>query len=93
MESTVTIYHSPLCIHAINFKYSFLFRLRSKLTEALQDTDVDAHSDYASKSRNYRLPNVQGNIIFDPNSQLPREVLLETTLEAFGYKKDIFEVK
>lgn len=35
---------------------------------------------------------IQGSMIFDPSSQLPREALLETTLKAFGYSMDIWEV-
>lgn len=67
---------------------------------ALQGTDVATHSDYTTLSRNYKLgmahenmqANIQGNIVFDTNSQLPREVLLETTLKAFGYNMDLWEV-
>lgn len=68
--------------------------------DALQGTDISTHNDYATKSRNYKLglahesmqAAVQGNIVFDPSSQLPREVLLETTLKAFGFSMDIWEV-
>lgn len=68
--------------------------------DALQDTDVATNNDYTTKSHNYKLgmahesmqANIQGNIIFDPSSQLPREVLLETTLKAFGYNMDLWEV-
>uniref|UniRef100_A0A7N6APW4 Vitellogenin domain-containing protein n=1 Tax=Anabas testudineus TaxID=64144 RepID=A0A7N6APW4_ANATE len=74
--------------------------LRTKLLDALQDTDVTTHHDYTTKSRNYKLgvgyenmhAGIQGNIVFDPSSQLPREVLLETTLKAFGFNMDIWEV-
>nr|XP_046228823.1 apolipoprotein B-100-like [Scatophagus argus] len=75
-------------------------RLREKIMDVLQDTDIATHNDYTTKSRNYKLgvahnnmqASVQGNIIFDPSSQLPREVLLETTLKAFGFNMDIWEV-
>lgn len=64
--------------------------------DVLQDTDVATHNDYTTTSRNYMLDteygHMQGHVIFDPNNQLPREVLLETTLEAFGYSMDIWEV-
>lgn len=69
---------------------SFSLRLRSKLEAALED--MPGNIGYDATSRNFRLPGVQGNLIFDPSSQLPREVLLETSLEAFGYKMDLFEV-
>ncbi|XP_038560849.1 apolipoprotein B-100-like [Micropterus salmoides] len=75
-------------------------KLGKKIMDALQDTDVATHSDYTTQSRNYKLgvayesmlAGIQGNIVFDPSSQLPREVLLETTLKAFGYNMDIWEV-
>lgn len=68
--------------------------------DALQDSDVTTHNDYTTMSRNYKLgvahenmqASIQGNVIFDPSSQLPREVLLETTLKAFGFNMDIWEV-
>lgn len=68
--------------------------------EVLKGTEVLTHSDYASKSRNYKLgvayedmqASVQGSLFFDPSSQLPREVLLETTLKAFGFDMDVWEV-
>ncbi|KAK7940141.1 hypothetical protein WMY93_003467 [Mugilogobius chulae] len=66
--------------------------LKDKLMQALQDLEVSDNSQSVFQSANYRMPGVQGNLIFDPNSQLPREVMLETTLEAFGYKMDVFEL-
>ncbi|XP_023122791.2 apolipoprotein B-100-like [Amphiprion ocellaris] len=74
--------------------------LGQKIMDALQDTDVETHNEYTTKSRNYKLgmahesmqAGIQGNVIFDPSSQLPREVLLETTLKVFGYSMDIWEV-
>ncbi|XP_033846420.1 apolipoprotein B-100-like [Periophthalmus magnuspinnatus] len=68
-----------------------LQELRSKLEQVMQDAEAP-QGLFAPESRNFRLPGVQGNLIFDPNSQLPREALLETTLEAFGFKMDIFEL-
>ncbi|XP_041660813.1 apolipoprotein B-100-like [Cheilinus undulatus] len=62
-----------------------------KILDALEDPEVITHSDYTTMSRNYKLSGVQGNIIFDPSSQLPREVLLETTLKAFGFNMDVWE--
>lgn len=58
------------------------------------------HGDYTTMSRNYKMDaamnnmktSVQGNMIFDPTSQLPKEIMLETTLKAFGYNMDIWEV-
>ncbi|KAM7395254.1 hypothetical protein PAMA_006830 [Pampus argenteus] len=75
-------------------------KLGEKIMDVLQDTDVATHNDYTTKSRNYKLgiahesmqASIQGNTVFDPSSQLPREVLLETTLKAFGYNMDLWEV-
>uniref|UniRef100_G3P570 Vitellogenin domain-containing protein n=1 Tax=Gasterosteus aculeatus aculeatus TaxID=481459 RepID=G3P570_GASAC len=75
-------------------------KLGKKIMDSLQGTDVTTHSDYTTKSRNYKLglaqENIQaavlGNIVFDPSSQLPREVLMETTLKAFGFSIDLWEI-
>uniref|UniRef100_A0A667XTU7 Vitellogenin domain-containing protein n=1 Tax=Myripristis murdjan TaxID=586833 RepID=A0A667XTU7_9TELE len=75
-------------------------KLASRMMEVLQTSDVDTHADYTTMSRNYKLgmaqdgmmADMQGNIIFDPSSHLPREVMLETTLKVFGYNMDMWEV-
>ncbi|XP_032399124.1 apolipoprotein B-100 [Etheostoma spectabile] len=77
-------------------------KLGQRISAALQDTDVSVatHSDYTEKSRNYKLGMahesmqgaIQGNIVFDPSSQLPREMMLETTLKAFGFNMDLWEI-
>jgi len=69
--------------------------------DVLQNTDVPTHTDYTTLSRNYKLgmshesmqANTQGNVIFDLNSQLPREAMLQTTMEVFGYTMDMWEVR
>lgn len=43
-------------------------------------------------SRNYKMGLVEGNMIFEGNSFLPKEVMLEMTLKAFGYDIDMLEV-
>lgn len=43
-------------------------------------------------SRNYKMGSVQGNIIFEGSSYLPKEVMLEMTLRAFGFDIDMMEV-
>ncbi|KAF6723984.1 Apolipoprotein B-100 [Oryzias melastigma] len=73
---------------------------REKILDALQNVEGATDYDFTTTSRNYKLgvahesllASVEGNVIFDPSNQLPREVLLETTLEAFGYSVDIWEV-
>lgn len=44
-------------------------------------------------SRNYKIGSVEGNMIFEGTSYLPREAMLEMTLKAFGYDIDMIEVK
>ncbi|XP_032441081.1 apolipoprotein B-100-like [Xiphophorus hellerii] len=83
----------------INSTESETKKLGDRILQALGNTDISTHHDYTTKSRNYQLgiahknteASIQGNVIFDPNNQLPREVLLETTLKAFGYSLDIWE--
>lgn len=64
----------------------------------MHDEEVLTHSNYTQLSRNYKMDvfipgsKMQGSIIFDPSSQLPREVMLETTLKTFGYNLDFIEV-
>uniref|UniRef100_A0A3Q3G180 Vitellogenin domain-containing protein n=1 Tax=Labrus bergylta TaxID=56723 RepID=A0A3Q3G180_9LABR len=65
---------------------------QEKIVDVLQDTEVIAHGEYSTKSRNYKLSGIQGNIVFDPSSQIPREALLETTLNAFGFSMDVLEI-
>uniref|UniRef100_A0A8C7F9V4 Vitellogenin domain-containing protein n=1 Tax=Oncorhynchus kisutch TaxID=8019 RepID=A0A8C7F9V4_ONCKI len=63
-------------------------------------TIATTHGDYTTMSRNYKMDaamnnmktSMQGNMIFDPTSQLPKEIMLETTLKAFGYNMDMWEI-
>ncbi|RXN25662.1 Apolipoprotein B-100-like protein [Labeo rohita] len=77
--------------------------LGKTIVKLMQDDDLLTHSNYTQLSRNYKMDifmpgsdvmgsNMQGSIIFDPSSQLPREVMLDTTLKAFGYNLDFMEV-
>ena len=43
-------------------------------------------------SRNYKVGSVEGNMIFEGTSYLPKEVMLEMTLKAFGFDIDMMEV-
>lgn len=43
-------------------------------------------------SRNYKFGSSEGNMIFEGTSYLPKEVMLEMTLKAFGYDIDMVEV-
>uniref|UniRef100_A0A671PVZ1 Vitellogenin domain-containing protein n=1 Tax=Sinocyclocheilus anshuiensis TaxID=1608454 RepID=A0A671PVZ1_9TELE len=76
--------------------------LGKTIVKVMQDDEVLTHSNYTQLSRNYKMDvfmpgkdvmgsDMQGSIIFDPSSQLPREVMLETTLKAFSYNLDFIE--
>uniref|UniRef100_A0A3P8XRE4 Vitellogenin domain-containing protein n=1 Tax=Esox lucius TaxID=8010 RepID=A0A3P8XRE4_ESOLU len=62
--------------------------------EALQDYWHPANQ-FSTMSRNYKMDtamgSIKGNIIFDSTDILPKEVLFETTLNAFGYNTDMIE--
>ncbi|XP_010876759.2 apolipoprotein B-100 [Esox lucius] len=76
-------------------------KLGAKILDVITDpTLVSTHGDYTTSSRNYKMDagmndmqtSMQGNMIFDPTSQLPKEIMLETTLKAFGYNIDMLEI-
>ncbi|KAM3861059.1 apolipoprotein B-100-like [Diretmus argenteus] len=99
-NAQVKAFVSSHIYNIISSKDSDTQMLGKTIMEALQNTDVITHADYTTMSRNYKMgmahesmqANMQGNILFDPTGQLPREVLLETTLKAFGYNMDMWEV-
>lgn len=66
--------------------------LRQKIRDALQDNEIGPLMDPAKFSRNYKIGSVEGNMIFEGTSYLPKEVMLEMTLKAFGYEIDMMEV-
>ena len=43
-------------------------------------------------SGNYKVGSLEGNMVFEGSNYLPKEVMLEMTLNAFGYDLDMFEV-
>ena len=73
--------------------------MAKKILDVMGENDVTTDFDY-TKSRNYKIEtganymqtDMRGNMVFDPTSQLPREVMLEMTLNAFGYSMDMWEV-
>ncbi|XP_029590044.1 apolipoprotein B-100 isoform X2 [Salmo trutta] len=66
--------------------------LRQKILDALQGNEVGTVMDPTKFSRNYMIGSVQGNMLFEGTSYLPKEVMLEMTLKAFGYNVDMVEV-
>ncbi|XP_031178438.1 apolipoprotein B-100-like [Sander lucioperca] len=66
--------------------------LRQNIRDALQGNEVGPTMDPTKFSRNYKIGSVEGNMIFEGTSYLPKEVMLEMTLKAFGYDIDMMEV-
>lgn len=74
---------------------NFIFappRLRLMIRDAVQDNKIGNIMDPTRFSRNYKMGSVEGNVIFEGNSYLPKEAMLEMTLRAFGYDIDMMEV-
>lgn len=85
--------HSPYHEFDLCINPSSSYRLKQKILDALQGNEVGTVMDPAKFSRNYRIGSVEGNMIFEGASYLPKEVMLEMTLKAFGYDVDMVEVK
>ncbi|XP_074472134.1 apolipoprotein Bb, tandem duplicate 1 [Sebastes fasciatus] len=66
--------------------------LRQKIQDALQGNEVGPTMDPTKFSRNYKIGSVEGNMIFEGTSYLPKEVMLEMTLKAFGFDIDMMEI-
>uniref|UniRef100_A0AAY4BB94 Apolipoprotein Bb, tandem duplicate 2 n=1 Tax=Denticeps clupeoides TaxID=299321 RepID=A0AAY4BB94_9TELE len=65
--------------------------LREKILDALQGNEIGPVMDLTKFSRNYKVGSLEGNMIFEGEGYLPKEVMLEMSLEAFGYDVDMFE--
>ncbi|XP_071324164.1 apolipoprotein B-100-like [Trachinotus anak] len=66
--------------------------LRHKIRDALQGNEIGPIMDPTKFSRNYKIGSVEGNMIFEGTSYLPKELMLEMTLKAFGYEIDMMEI-
>ncbi|CAK6961810.1 apolipoprotein Bb%2C tandem duplicate 1 [Scomber scombrus] len=66
--------------------------LRQKIRDALQGNEIGPIMDPTKFSRNYKVGSVEGNMIFEGSSYLPKEVMLEMTLKAFGFDIDMMEI-
>ncbi|KAI5610950.1 apolipoprotein Bb, tandem duplicate 1 isoform X1 [Silurus asotus] len=66
--------------------------LRQKVIDALQGNEVGDVMDATKFSRNYKIGSLEGNMVFDNENNLPTEVMLEMTLNAFGYDIDMVEI-
>uniref|UniRef100_A0A8C7DBA1 Apolipoprotein Bb, tandem duplicate 1 n=1 Tax=Oncorhynchus kisutch TaxID=8019 RepID=A0A8C7DBA1_ONCKI len=78
---------------AKSFVISHLTNILASTAVETQESDhVGTVMDPTKFSRNYMIGSVQGNMLFEGTSYLPKEVMLEMTLKAFGYNVDMMEV-
>lgn len=95
-------------IYANHILIAILFpSLKSRVEEALKGNQLPTAKDFRKFSQNYQISKrvsvpgidpisakVEGNVIFDPNSYIPKETMLKTTLHAYGFDpSDVFEVE
>uniref|UniRef100_A0A8U7MET4 Apolipoprotein B n=1 Tax=Corvus moneduloides TaxID=1196302 RepID=A0A8U7MET4_CORMO len=80
--------------------------LKSRVEEALKGNQLPTAKDFRKFSQNYQISKrvsvpgidpisakVEGNVVFDPNSYIPKETMLKTTLHAYGFDpSDVFEL-
>uniref|UniRef100_A0A3Q0RYV0 Apolipoprotein Bb, tandem duplicate 1 n=1 Tax=Amphilophus citrinellus TaxID=61819 RepID=A0A3Q0RYV0_AMPCI len=66
--------------------------LRQKIQDAVQGNEIGPILNPTKFSRNYKIGSLEGNMIFEGPSYLPKEVMLEMTLKAFGYDIDMMEI-
>ncbi|NWU63349.1 APOB protein, partial [Pterocles burchelli] len=80
--------------------------LKSRVEEALKGNQLPTAKDFRKFSQNYQISKrvsvpaldpvsakVEGNVVFDPNSYVPKETMLKTTLNVYGLgPSDIFEL-
>uniref|UniRef100_A0AAX7T336 Vitellogenin domain-containing protein n=1 Tax=Astatotilapia calliptera TaxID=8154 RepID=A0AAX7T336_ASTCA len=64
----------------------------SETQDAIQGNEIGPIMDPTKFSRNYKFGSLEGNMIFEGTSYLPKEVMLEMTLKAFGYDIDMVEI-
>ncbi|NXT37091.1 APOB protein, partial [Pelecanoides urinatrix] len=80
--------------------------LKSRVEESLKGNQVPTAKDFRKFSQNYQISKrvsvpgvdpvsakVEGNVVFDTNSYVPKETMLKTTLNVYGFApSDIFEL-
>ncbi|NXY41420.1 APOB protein, partial [Ceuthmochares aereus] len=80
--------------------------LKRRVEEALKGNQLPTAKDFRKFSQNYQISKrvsvpgldpvsakVEGNVIFDPASYVPKESMLKTTLDVYGFgPSDIFEL-
>ncbi|XP_055041957.2 apolipoprotein B-100 [Misgurnus anguillicaudatus] len=67
-------------------------KLRQKILDAFQGNEVGTLMDPSKFSRFYQMGSLEGNMIFEFPEEMPREVMLDMTLNAFGFDMDLVEI-
>ncbi|GAB1297285.1 Apolipoprotein B-100 [Apodemus speciosus] len=90
----------------LNSEELYVQDLKNLIKNALKDSQLPTILDFRKFSQNYQISKsvslpladpfsakIEGNLIFDPSSYLPKEILLKTTLTVFGLASlDLFEI-
>ncbi|XP_055481973.1 apolipoprotein B-100 [Psammomys obesus] len=90
----------------LNSEELYVQDLKILIKNALENFQLPAIMDFRKFSRNYQISKsaslptfdpvsakVEGNLIFEPSSYLPREIMLKTTLTVLGLASiDLFEI-
>ncbi|XP_066091149.1 apolipoprotein B-100 [Saccopteryx bilineata] len=90
----------------LNSEELYVQNLKELVKETLKNSQLPTIMDFKKYSQNYQfsksvsLPSldpvsakIEGNLIFDPHTYLPKESLLKTTLTVFGFAAaDLFEL-
>ncbi|TRY99586.1 hypothetical protein DNTS_007902 [Danionella cerebrum] len=66
--------------------------VRHKIVVGLNGDKVITSTNQPKFSRYYKIGSLEGNVIFESEELLPNEVILEMTMNAFGYDIDMFEI-
>uniref|UniRef100_A0A3P9J468 Apolipoprotein Bb, tandem duplicate 2 n=1 Tax=Oryzias latipes TaxID=8090 RepID=A0A3P9J468_ORYLA len=67
-------------------------QIRNKINEAMKNSVVAPYFDPMKLSSNYKLGSLESNMIYESGSYLPKEVMLDMTLKAFGFEIDMMEI-
>ncbi|XP_028635227.1 apolipoprotein B-100 [Grammomys surdaster] len=90
----------------LNSEELYVQDLKNLIKNALENSQLPTIMDFRKFSRNYQISKsasfplldpvsvkIEGNLVFDPNSYLPKESMLKTTLTVFGLDSlDLFEI-
>ncbi|XP_052040727.1 apolipoprotein B-100 [Apodemus sylvaticus] len=90
----------------LNSEELYVQDLKNLIKNSLKDSQLPTVMDFRKFSQNYQISKsvslplsdpfsakIEGNLIFDPSSYLPKEILLKTTLTVFGLASlDLFEI-